>query len=481
MPQSDHFVPVEDAVSSPNSPKKFDEKYERMIGSPVEGLVCRLAGPSIVTMMISAIYNMADTYFVSSLGTSAVGGVGVVFPLMAIIQAIGFFFGHGTGNYVSRQLGAMRLDDASKMVATGFVSALICGVAVTILGLAFVRPLALFLGATETILPYAVDYARFILIGVPWMTASLTLNNLLRFQGSSFYGMIGMVSGAVLNIVLDPIFIFVLGMGVSGASLATMISQFVGFCLLLVGCTRQGNIRIEPRKFSPSVAAYREIVRGGTPSLCRQSISSISTICINRFAGGYGDAAIAAISIVQRVIMFSNSALVGFGQGFQPVCGFNYGAARYDRVRRAFSFCVRISTGLLSVLGVAAFIFAPQVIAIFRADDPDVIAIGALSLRLSCPTFPLMGWITINNMMLQTIGKSLRASMLALSRQGLFLLPILFFLAPRLGLLGIQLSQPIANVATFILSIPLGVGVLREMSAQFKADAGCKDEPVRSA
>ena len=465
MPQNDHFVQLDEG---PRTPKKFDEKHERMINAPVEGLVCRLAGPSIATMMISALYNMADTYFVASLGTSAVAGVGVVFPLMAVIQAMGFFFGHGTGNYVSRQLGAMHLDNASKMVATGFVSALIGGVTFTVLGLAFIRPLASFLGATETIMPFAVDYMRFILIGAPWMTASLTLNNLLRFQGSSFYGMIGMVSGAILNIVLDPIFIFVLGMGVSGASLATMLSQLVGFCLLLAGCRRQGNIRIEPRKFSPSFAAYREIVRGGTPSLCRQSIASIATICINRLAGGYGDAAIAAISIVQRVIMFTNSALVGFGQGFQPVCGFNYGAGRYDRVRRAFGFCVKVGSCALALLGVAAFIFAPQVIAVFRADDPDVIAIGSLSLRLNCLTFPLMGWVMMNNMMLQTIGRSLRASALALSRQGLFLLPILFFLAPRYGLLGIQLSQPIADVATFMLSVPLGVGVLREMSAASK-------------
>ena len=289
------------------------------------------------------------------------------------------------------------------------------------------------------------------------------LNNLLRFQGSAFYGMIGMTAGAFLNIALDPLLIFVFKMGVSGAALATMISQFVSFCLLLRGCTRQGNIRISFRCFSPSFAFYREILRGGLPSLCRQSFASIATICLNRVAGGYGDAAIAAISIVQRVTMFANSALLGFGQGFQPVCGFNYGAGLYKRVKKAFWFCVRVSSVVLVVLAVTGFAFAPQIIALFRKDDPLVIEIGSLALRLQCITFPLMGWVILNNMMLQNIGKAGKATILALARQGVFLLPILFILAPLFGILGVQMSQPAADLATFLLSVPLGLGVLREM------------------
>lgn len=457
MPHGDYFIPVENRI------KNFDEKRDHMVTAPVESLVCRLAVPSIITMLISAIYNMADTYFVSSLGTSAIGGVGVVFPLMAVIQAFGFFFGHGAGNYVSRQLGANKLEAAVKMASTGFFSSLIGGLLISVFGLAFIGPLATFIGATETIKPYAVDYMRFILIGAPWMTASLMLNTLLRFQGSSFYGMIGVASGALLNIVLDPIFIFVLKMGVSGASLATMISQFVGFCLLIAGCGRKGNISIKMSRFAPSFYAYREMLRGGTPSLCRQAIASISTVYLNRLAGFHGDAAIAAISIVQRIVIFANSAMLGFGQGFQPVCGFNYGAKCYDRVRAAFNFCIKLSTALLTVLAVVGFIFAPDIIRLFRAEDPLVVSIGAMSLRLVCLSFPLTGWITINNMMLQTIGRSFRATVLALARQGLFLAPLLYILAPRLGLFGIQVSQPLADVATFLLSVPMGTGVLREM------------------
>ncbi|MDR3121659.1 MAG: MATE family efflux transporter, partial [Clostridiales bacterium] len=371
----------------------MDEKREMMTTAPVERLVCRMAVPTIITMLISALYNMADTYFVGSIGTSATAAVGIAFPLMAVIQAFGFFFGQGAGNYISRELGALNFERAAKMASTAFFSALIAGAALAAAGFFAVRPLALALGSTDTILPYALDYLRFIVIGAPWMAASLVLNNLLRFQGSAFYGMLGMTSGAVLNVGLDPLLIFVFGMGVGGAALATMISQFVSCAILLVGCTRKGNVRILPKNFSPSPAAYREMFRGGFPSLCRQGIGSIAAIATNQFARGYGDAAIAAFSIVQRVTMFAYSALIGFGQGFQPVCGFNYGAGRYDRVKRAFWFCVKVATVFLTLLGLVMFLAAPHIVTAFRRDDVEVIGLGTLSLRLQTLAFPLFGWV----------------------------------------------------------------------------------------
>ncbi|MDR1509710.1 MAG: MATE family efflux transporter [Synergistaceae bacterium] len=443
----------------------FHEKFEKMTTAPVERLVLKLAVPTVTIMLISALYNMADTFFVGSLGTSATAGVGISFPLMAIIQAIGFFFGHGSGNYVSRQLGAQKFENASKMAATGFVLSFALGICIGAAGLAFSDDMAIFLGATVTILPHARSYLFYILLASPWMTASLMLNNLLRFQGSAFYGMIGMVSGALINVVLDPIFIYVLGMGVAGAASATMISQFIGFCLLLAGCYRGSNIRIRLRDFTPKFALLREIVRGGIPSLFRQTLASVATIYVNKLAGAYGDAAIAAMSIVMRIVMFSNSALLGLGQGFQPVCGFNYGARLYDRVKKAFWFCVKLSTAGLCLSTAAAWLFAPEIIAIFRGDDEDVIRIGTLALRLQFTTSTLMGWVIMNNMMLQTIGKSFSASLLALARQGLFLLPCLFALTRVLGLTGIQVSQPLADVATFALSIPLHVRLMNEMKS----------------
>jgi putative MATE family efflux protein len=440
-----------------------DKKYLLMTSAPVEKLVVKLAIPSITIMMVSAMYNMADTYFVSSLGTSAVAAVGVSFSLMAIIQAVGFFFGHGSGNFISRALGAQNTADAGKMAATGFFSAFIVGLGIAIFGTIFLSPLARLLGSTGTILPYARDYLRFILPGAPFMVSSFMLNNLLRYQGSAFFGMIGMVSGAVINIALDPLFIFVFHLGVKGASLATMISQTAS-CILLfaIGCTGKGNVRILPGNFSPSLNKHKEITRGGAPSLLRQCVAGLAVVLLNNKAGAYGDAVIAAISIVNRVFLTAGSAVIGFGQGFQPVCGFNYGAKQYDRVKKAFWFCLRLSAALLVILAVVCFILAPDIISLFRKDDPAVISVGAFALRSQCFSFPFLSWILLVSFMLQTMGKGIPASILAFSRQGLFLIPLIFVIVPMLGVLGIQICTPIADFCTFLLSLPLGIRTLHK-------------------
>jgi putative MATE family efflux protein len=278
--------------------------------------------------------------------------------------------------------------------------------------------------------------------------------------------MIGMVSGTVLNIFLDPLFIFVFGLGIKGASLATCISQIASCLILLLGSCRKGNIRIRPQNFTPILPVYKEIVRGGIPALLRQGLMSVSTIVTNHFSGVYGDAAIAAMSIVNRLFMFASSAMMGFGQGFQPVCGFNYGAKRYDRVKKAFWFCVRLASVGLIIIAALMFIFSPQVIALFRKGDPEVLRLGILSLRLRCIGLPLNAWIIMCNMMTQTIGKTVEASLLSMSRQGLFLIPALFIFTPFLGLLGIQISPLVSNIAAFFFAIPLVKGVLRKMEEE---------------
>jgi Na+-driven multidrug efflux pump len=288
-------------------------------------------------------------------------------------------------------------------------------------------------------------------------------NNLLRYQGSSFYGMIGMVSGALINVGLDPLFIFVFHWGAGGASLATCLSQFISFCVLLIVSNKKDNVRIRFRYFSPSAANYKEIVRGGLPSLARQGVASVSGICMNNLAGAFGDAVIAAITIVQRVFTMAASLVAGIGQGFQPVCGFNYGAKIYTRVKQGFLFSLVVMTIPLLPLGVLGFIFAPRIIALFRPDDPLLIAIGTRAFRFQCYTLPLLGWITITSMMMQTIGKAFEASLLAVARQGLFMLPLLFLLTPLFGITGIVVSQPAADLGSFILSIPLSIRVFREM------------------
>ena len=447
-----------------------DAKYHQMTEEPVGRLIRRLAVPCIISMMITAFYNLADTFFVGQMhSNAATGAVGVAFSLMAIIQAIGFFFGHGAGNYVSRELGRQNRDGAEKMAANGFFLALLAGTAVLLLGQLFLTPLTRLLGSTETILPYARSYLRIILIGAPWMTASLVLNNLLRFQGSAVYGMVGITVGAVLNIALDPLLIFGLGLGVSGAAIATIFSQFVSFCVLLIQCARGGNLRIRPSRFHPTPAYVTEIIRGGLPSLARQGLGSIGAIVLNHAAGNYGDAAIAAMTVVNRIMQTAGSALIGFGQGFQPVCGFNYGAGLWHRVREGFWYCVRTSAVFLVILACVGSAFAPQLISLFR-DDPDVIRFGTLAMRLQCLTFPLSAWIVASNMMLQTINRTAPATFLAMGRQGIFLVPALLLLTPVLGMLGVQAAQPIADVLTFAAAIPLQLIALRFLKAGPKKD-----------
>lgn len=440
------------------------QKFDRMTKTPIPRLIGELAVPTIISMLVTSFYNMADTFFVGKINTSATAAVGIVFPLMAMIQAFGFFCGHGSGNYISRQLGAHNFEDASKMSATGFVTAFVLGLGILVVGFLFTDPLLHIMGSTETILPYARSYMRIILIGAPYMTASLVLNNQLRFQGSAFYSMIGITTGAVLNIGLDPLFIFVLDMGVAGAALATIISQFVSFCLLIAGTFRGGNLRLNLKDFSPSLKYYQNIVKGGAPSLFRQGLGSFATVCLNLMAGPYGDAAIAAMSIVTRISQFAASVVIGFGQGFQPVCGFNYGAKLFKRVQEGFWFCVKFCTSVLLVAAVCGWIFSPNLIGIFLKTDPLVIEYGSQALRLQALTFPLVGWITIANMMLQTIGKTVKASLLAMSRQFLFFVPVILTLPGFLGILGVQLSQPIADFCSFLLAVLLSISVLREMS-----------------
>ena len=443
-----------------------EEKYRRMTEPPVGKLICKLAVPCIISMLVTAFYNMADTYFVGMLkSNAATGAVGVVFSMMAIIQAVGFFFGQGSGNYISRELGKKNYQEASNMAATGFFSAIGTGVIICVIGQIFLESLAFLLGSTETILPYTEEYLRVILLGAPWMTASLVLNNQLRFQGSANYAMIGIVSGAILNIGLDPLLIFTFDLGVAGAGWATIISQFVSFCLLLIGCAKGSNIRIQIRNFKFKWYYYRMIIKGGLPSLARQSLASLATICLNHAAQPYGDAAIAAMGVVQRIIMFGASTMLGFGQGFQPVCGFNYGAGLYKRVKEGFWFCVKVSVVILLLISALGFAFSPSLISWFR-DDPDVIRIGAAALRFQCIFFFGQSWIIMSNMMQQSMGRTIPATFLSVARQGLFFIPMVLILPHFWGILGVQMAQSAADVLTLICAIPIQLSVLKSLPDQ---------------
>ena len=439
-------------------------KYREMTEAPVGRTICRQAIPCIISMLVTAFYNMADTFFVGLLkSNAATGAVGVVFSMMAIIQAIGFFFGHGSGNFISRELGRRNTEAASHMAATGLFFAMAAGLVLCVLCQLFLEPLAYLLGSTDTILPYAKSYLRIILLGSPWIMASFVLNNQLRFQGNAFYGMIGISCGAILNIALDPLLIFVLDLGIAGAAWATIISQFTSFCVLLFGCTRGGNLRIHISCVQWKWAYFRMIAQGGLPSLARQGLAGIATICLNQAAGPFGDAAIAAMGVVQRIMMFGSSAMIGFGQGFQPLCGFNYGAKLYSRVREGFWFCFKSSILFLLAVGGLMALFAPDLIALFR-DDPEVIAIGTAALRYQCLTFWFLSWTVMSQMMLQTIGRTAPATFLAVARQGIFFIPLVWLLTSLLGLTGLELTQTVADLFTLACSIPVQLKVLKELS-----------------
>lgn len=441
-----------------------EEKYRQMIETPVNRLIPRLAVPTIISMLVTSIYNMADTFFVSQISTSASGAVGVMFSAMSMIQAIGFTLGMGSGNHISRSLGNRDEERAGVFAATAFYTAAIIGTAILVFGTLFSRQLVFFLGATQTIAPYAQDYARYILIGAPFMMTSFVMNNILRSQGNAVFAMVGITVGGILNMILDPLLIFGLNMGISGAAIATMVSQMISFAILLYQSNaRPDCIKIQLSKFRPSGKVYGQILHAGLPSFCRQGLASAAAVILNFAAGPYGDAAIAAMSIVTRFMMFINSSLIGFGQGFQPVCGFNFGAERYDRVLEAFWFCVKVAVIMLTVFGVVSFGISRPIITAFRREDLQVIEIGTLALRLQLLTMPFQAWVIMVNMLTQSIGYGFRASLVAMGRQGLFLIPALLILPKMFGILGLQMAQPIADMMTFVLATVIVSGILKEL------------------
>lgn len=442
-----------------------NERNRRMLEWPVSKVIPSLAIPSIISMLTTSIYNMADTFFVSQLGVSQSGAVGVIFSAMSMIQALAFTIGMGSGVNVSKALGSNDRQEAERFVSTGFFTCFIAGVIVGMLGLLSLDPLVTFLGATPTIAPYARAYAQYIFFATPFIMCSFAMNNLLRFQGMAMYGMVGITIGGILNIGLDPLLIYGLGMGISGAAVATAISQFISFCILLFMCnTRKAVISISPKHFKPGLKIYGRILYNGFPSMGRQGIASVSTIILNHVAGGYGDVAIAAISIVTRYTMFINSSIIGFGQGFQPVAGFNYGAKQYKRVRDSYYFCVRVALVILLVLSCFSFLLAGRIVRIF-IDDAEVIALGTLALRLQMVSMPLWSFYTMNNMLTQSIGYGVRATVIACARQGIFLIPMLLILPALFGVNGLIACQPVSDVLSVIMSTVIVSGVMRQLKS----------------
>lgn len=437
--------------------------HKKMTETPVEKLIGSLAIPSILTMMTTSIYNTADTYFVSQLGTSASGAVGVCFSLMTLIQTAGFTLGMGSCNYVAKLLGEQKDREASEAASTGFFAAIFLGLCATILGTLFMPWLMKVIGATDTILPYAQEYARYILLAAPLMGATCMMNSVLRGEGKSKFGMIGMMSGGILNIILDPIFIFVFDWGIAGAAFATAISQAVSFCILLsMFLRRKSNVWLGIT-YVRDLRVLGPIIALGSPTMCRQGMNSVATIALNHAAGPYGDAAIAAMGIVNRIHVLMNNVVTGMNQGYQPVSGYNYGARKYGRVREATKFIAVSATIIKIIISAIVFILAKPIITLFRADDPAVISFGTTALRLTCLTAPLMGMYTAASTSYQSTGRSLLAVSLAFTRQGFLYIPMMLVLPHFLGALGIQLVTPLTDLACALISFPFYVRFMKEM------------------
>jgi putative MATE family efflux protein len=387
---------------------------------------------------------------------------------MTFIQALGFFFGHGSGNHISRALGAKDVSSASVMVTVGFVTPFLLGTVAALCFLPNLSWLSRLLGAPESVVTQTNDYLRYIVLATPFMMSALTLNNQLRLQGNAHFGMVGIVSGAILNIALDPLFIFTFDMGVSGASLATAISQVFAWGLLLYGTFKPESVHIRLRDFKPSWKVYYEIFRGGLPSFFRQVFNCAAAISLNycacRYAAPGQDAsAVAAFAVVTRIMMFAFSVVLGFSQGFQPVCGYNYGAKLYGRVRASWLFASCVGTAFLLIISLVGILFAPQIVALFRSEDPALIEIGAETLRWQCAAFPLVALFTTTGMLFQNIRMTGPATLLSICRNGLFFLPALLMLPLWLGLQGVQMAQAVADALTFLLCIPYAVWINRKL------------------
>ena len=443
--------------------ENVDSKYVKMTEVPVARLIISLGIPTTVSMLITNIYNMADSYFVSKVSLSAGGATSIVFGIMSILQAFGFMFGHGAGSNISRMLGSRRIDDAGVYASWGFFSALLCGFVIMAGGLIFLEPLMRLLGSTETILPYAMDYGRWILIAAPAMTASCVLNNILRYEGMATLAMVGLTTGGILNIALDPLFIFVFGMGIGGAGLATALSQYVSFGILLsMFVMKKTQSVLSVRLLSRDFRVLGDIVMTGLPSFARQGLNSVSTMVLNSQAKIFGDAAIAAMGYVGRTSSLIFSVGLGIGQGFQPVSGFNYGAKKYSRVRGGTLFTLGFGTAFIGAISAVCFVLAPEIIALFRS-EPEVIRIGSEALRIMCVFLLFFPISVVATMLFQSIGKSTSALILSCLQSGAVFIPLCSILPRFIGVLGIEIAQPIAYFVSALVSLPMMLVFLRRL------------------
>ena len=438
-----------------------DQHYIKMTETPVSKLILNLGIPTTISMLITNIYNMADTYFVGTIGESAQAATGVLFTVQAIMQGIAFMLGHGGGTYIAKYLAAKDVKEASKYISTSFFTGAFLGILITVLGLIFLEPLVLFLGSTQTILPHAMDYGKCILCAAPFIICSFVLNNGLRYEGKAFYAMYGLTAGGILNIFGDYLLVMKFQMGVMGAGIATAVSQMISFGILLFMYVKMAQSNISIRSVSREIKIYLSICRVGFPSLIRQGLTSVTNGLLNNVTKPFGDAAIAAMSVVSRYSSFLMCVGLGMGQGFQPVASFNYSAKKYDRVKKGLLFTCAFGLVFVGAMSTVSIVFAEPIMCIFQK-HPDVVTIGSKALRFAAVGMMFMPFSVPVNMLYQSIQQPTISSVLSLIRSGLVTIPFLLICVPFMGLPGIQIAQPMADVIAGIISIPFIVRFLRQ-------------------
>ena len=445
------------------------ERRAMMLETPISKLIPKMAVPTIVAMMVSSIYYLADTYFVSFLGTSATAAVGVNLSIDQTIMMAGSFLAFGANSYIARLMGANKIKTASKTLCTAFYTAVLMGILVMVPGLMFTESIVRFLGASDTSTSYAVSYARYLLIAAPFTAPSFVLNQCLRSEGSPVYSMIGISAGAVLNIALAPLFIFTFDLGVAGAGMAAAISKFISFCILVYPYLRRKTIlSLSIKNISYRSDIVRETSLMGLPSLLRMGLAVLANIFVNRIAGEYSDSALAATSVVTRIMMLPSFAMLGFGQGFQPVAGFNWGAKRYDRVKKSFRFSCIVGVIFTAAASVLIAVFAKQIILLFTEADAEMVEIGSLCLITQCISMPLGAWVIVVNMLYAALGKPVGAIFLGITRQGVCFIPVLFILPALFGINGLAISQGVADLISFLITIPFAVSIIKDITRQEK-------------
>lgn len=447
-----------------------DKQYIKMTETPVQKLVATLAVPTVLSMLVTNIYNLVDTAFVGKLGNSASGAVGVVFGYMSILQAVGFMCGQGAGSIMSRALGTKDIERATKYTSTGFFMSMLLGAIIGLISFIAVEPLVYLLGSTDTIAPYAITYITWIIIAAPFQTASLTMNNLLRYEGRAKLGMVGLMTGAVLNIAGDAILMFGFKLGITGAAASTAISQIISFiillCMFLSGKT-QTRIRISGVDFR--LATSGNIAATGFPSMLRQALNSVATILLNSSAAVYGDAAVAAMSVVSRINFFVMSLAIGIGQGFQPVSSFNYGAGKYDRVKKAYWFTFTLSEVILVVVAIPVILFAEPLIRVFR-DDAQVVEYAVRALQLHCLALILVPITMVTEMGFQSTGQRFWATISSALRSGIIFIPLVIILPRIRGMAGVQEAQPLSTFIAFFICLFLSRQFLRQVDKAQKTE-----------